>query len=207
MLTTIPFSGFYYSLHDSDLDSALESIFSDDSGTARPELVCKAHDAADWRMVQNNYAAEYAAAFAREFNLPLQFESMKSPREYNFSTDIIYCAIGADDAAWLFDTCDKTLLDKIARETFTSRDGFASFYDPDFTEWGDLLTWDPNQLGVLIRAHVTEQNPDFDQWAEFDLMENARCNGAIDNWIFKSNPKALNRLAGINSYLNKREGR
>lgn len=207
MLTTIPFSGFYCSLHDSALDDALESIFSDDSGAERPELVCKAYDATDWRMVQNRYAAEYAAAFAAEFKLPLQFGSMKSPREYNFSTDIIYCTISAGDAAGLFDTCDKALLDKIARETFTSRDGFASFYDPDFTEWGGILTWDRNQLGALIRAHVTEQNPDFDQWAEFELVESARCNGRLENWIFESNPEALNRLAGINSYLNKREGR
>lgn len=207
MLTTIPFSGFYYSLHDSALDSAIESIFSDDSGDARPEIMRHVFDATDWREVHNAYAAYYAAIFAHEFKLPLQFESMKSPREYNFSTDIIYCTISADDAAWLFDTCDKALLDKVARETFTSRDGFASFYDPDFTEWGNILAWDHNQLGALIRAHVAEKNPDFDAWAEFGLMESAQCNGELDNWIFESNPEKLNRLATINSYLNKREGR
>lgn len=207
MLTTIPFSGFYYSLHDSAIDSALESVFSDDSGNVRQEIMHHVFDATDWRTVHNAYAAEYAATFAHEFKLPLQFESMKSPREYNFSTDIIYCTISAADAARLFAACDKTILDKIARETFASRDGFMSFYEPDFTEWGDIPTWDHNQLGVLIRAHVTEQNPDFDQWAEFDLMENAQCNGVIDNWIFESNPEKLNRLANINRYLNKREGR
>lgn len=207
MLTTIPFSGFYYSLHDSALDSAIESIFSDDSGDARPEIMRHVFDATDWRAVHNAYAADYAATFAHEFKLPLQFESMKSPREYNFSTDVIYCTISADDAAWLFDTCDKALLDKIARETFTSRDGFASFYEPDFTEWGGILAWDYNQLGALIRARVTEQNPDFDQWAESELMESAQSNGHLGNWIFESNPKTLNRLSGINSYLNKREGR
>ena len=207
MLTTIPFSGFYYSLHDSALDFAIESIFSDDNGKKRDSIFYAAQDATDWRMVQTKCAAEYAAAFAAEFKLPLQFESMKSPREYNFSTDIIYCTISADDAAWLFDTCDKTLLAKIARETFTSRDGFASFYEPDFTEWGDILTWDHNQLGVLVRAQVADKNPDFDAWAESELMEDAQCNGGIDNWIFESNPEKLNRLAGINIYLNKREGR
>ena len=207
MLTTIPFSGFYYSLHDSALDSTLESIFSDDNGDTRPEILRHAFDATKWREVHNAYAAEYAAAFAAEFNLSLQFENMKSPREYNFSTDIIFCTISADDAAWLFNTCDKTILAKIARETFTSRDGFASFYEPDFTEWGDILTWDHNQLGALIRAHVAEKNPDFDTWAEFELMENARFNGYLENWIFGSNPEKLNRLANINEYLNNREGR
>ena len=207
MLTTIPFSGFYYSLHDDAIDSAVDQCFSDDSGDVRPEIMRHVFDAANWRMVQSKYAVEYAAAFAAEFKLPLQFESMESPREYNFSTDSIYCTVSAENAAWLFDTCDKALLDKIARETFTSRDGFASFYDPDFTDWGDILTWDHNQLGVLMRAHVAEQNPDFDQWAEFELMESARCNGGLDTWIFESSPEKLNRLATINSYLNKREGR
>lgn len=207
MRTTIQFSGFYCSLHDGALDSALESIFSDDSGDKRDSILYAAQDATDWRLVYQKYAAAYSAAFAAEFNLPLQFESMKSPKEYNFSTDIIYCTISDDEAAWLFDTCDTTLLAKIARETFTSRDGFASFYDPDFTGWGDVLTWDHNQLGTLIRAHVADQNPDFDAWAEVELMESAQCNGLLENWIFESNPEALNRLAGINSYLNKREGR
>ena len=110
MRTTIPFCGFYYSPHDSALDSALESIFSHDNGEKRDSIFYAAQDAADWRLVQNKYAAEYAAIFAHEFKLPLQFERMESPREYNFSTDIIYCTISADDAARLFDTCDKTLL-------------------------------------------------------------------------------------------------
>lgn len=207
MLTTIPFSGFYASLHDSALDSALESIFSDDSGNARDSILYAAQDATDWRQVHQKYAAEYAAAFAAEFNLPLQFESMKSPREYNFSTDIIYCTISAENAAGLFYTCDKTLLDKIARETLTSRSGFISFYDPDFSNWGAITEWDQNQVGVLIRAIVAEQNPDFDSWAEFYLMEYAQCNGALDNWIFGSNPAKLNRLEDINSYLNTRAER
>lgn len=207
MLATIPFSGFYYSLHDSALDSALESVFSDDSGNTRDAILYAAQDATDWRQVQHRYAAEYAAALAEEFNLPLQFESVKSPKEYNFSTDIIYCTISAENAALLFDTCDKIILAKIARETFTSRSGFISFYSPDFTEWGDVLAWDHNQLGVLIRAHVTEKNPDFDQWAEIELMEDAQCNGYLENWIFESNPEKLNKLARINDYLNIREGR
>ena len=207
MLTTIPFSGFYDSLHDSAIESIIKSIFSDDNGTARQALVSKAQDATDWRMVHNAYAAEYAAAFSAEFNLSLQFESLKSPREYNFSTDIIYCTISAEEASRLFATCDKTLLSEIAHYTFTSRAGFVSFYDPDFTKWGDILTWDHNQLGTLIRAHVAEQNPDFDAWVELELMESAWCNGRLENWIFESNPEKLNRLSRINDYLNKREGR
>lgn len=207
-ITTIPFSGFYNSLHDSALDDALESVFQNDCGCVEnPDILQRAQDAANWRYVHNKYASAYAAALALEFKIGMVFESLKSPREYNFSTDIIYCTIAQDEVDWLFDTCDKALLDKLARESLTSRSGFVSFYNPDFTAWGNTEEWDHNQIGILIRARIEEQNPDFDAWAEFDLMENARCNGVIDNWIFESNPAELNKLARINEYLNARKER
>ena len=34
MLTTVPFSGFYESLHDSQIDDCLERMFADDRGDA-----------------------------------------------------------------------------------------------------------------------------------------------------------------------------
>ena len=36
------------------------------------------------------------------------------------------------------------------RKRFQSYDGFVSFYDPDYTTWGDLSEWDENQLGTLL---------------------------------------------------------
>lgn len=204
-ITTLPFSGFYNTVHDGALDDALESVFQNDNGDIEnPDILQRAQDATVWRIVQNSYAAEYTQCLAVEYNLPLVFESLKSPREYNFSTDIIYCTIAQEDVNWLFDTCDKNALAKLARETFTSRSGFVSFYSPDFEAWGETETWDHNQIGVLIRAHIADQNPDFDAWAEFDLMENARCNGALENWIFESNQKGLNRLSSVNDYLQTR---
>lgn len=38
METTIPFQGFYSSIHDSQLDYALESMFSDDQGHINRDL-------------------------------------------------------------------------------------------------------------------------------------------------------------------------
>lgn len=207
MLTTIPFSGFYYSLHDSALDSALESIFSADRCDTRDSILYAARYATDWYYVTEKYAAEYAGNFADEFHIKMEFESMKSPREYNFSTDIIYCTIEPGEVQRVFAAVDKSILDEVARETFTSRSGFISFYNPDFSTWGAVTVWDHNQVGALIRAYVLQQNPDFDQWGENDLMENAQCNGGLEDWIFASNPVPLNRLANINDYLNARAAR
>lgn len=207
MLTTIPFSGFYNSVHDSNCDEVLRRTFDNDRGEVREDIFYFAQDKIDWRYVHEKYAAEYAAAFAAEFNLPLQFESMKSPREYNFSTDIIYCTIEPGEVQRILAAVDKSILDEVVRETFTSRSGFISFYNPDFSTWVAVTEWDHNQIGALIRAYVLQQNPDFDQWVENDLMENAQCNGHLENWIFASNPAPLNRLANINDYLNARAAR
>ncbi len=207
MLTTIPFSGFYNSLHDSNCVEALRRTFENDCGEVREDIFYFAQDKIDWRYVHEKYAAAYAGHFADEFHIKMEFESMKSPREYNFSTDIIYCTIEPGEVQRVFAAVDKSILDEVARETFTSRSGFISFYNPDFSTWGAVTVWDHNQVGALISAYALQQNPDFDQWGENDLMENAKCNGYIDNWLFASNPVPLNRLANINDYLNARAAR
>ena len=102
---------------------------------------------------------------------------------------------------------DKSILDEVVRETFTNRSGFISFYDPDFSNWGAITEWDRNQVGTLIRAYALQQNPGLDQWGENALMENAQCNGRLEDWIFASNPAPLSRLANINDYLNARAAR
>ena len=207
MITTIPFSGFYYSVHDANCDDALRTAFSDALGATREDIFYLAQRKVDWSAVHEKYAAEYSENFADEFHIKMEFESMKSPREYNFSTDIIYCTIEPGEVQRIFTAVDKSILDEVARETFTNRSGFISFYNPDFSNWGAITEWDHNQVGALIRAYVLQQNPDFDQWGENGLMENAQCNGHLENWIFASNPVPLNRLANINDYLNARAAR
>ena len=97
-------------------------------------------------------------------------------------------------------------LEATARDMFTSRDGFSSFYSPDVSEWGDVSEWDHNQIGCLIAAYVAQQNPDFDQYAEFDLMESARCNSGFDSWIGTNTP-TIDRLYKVYDYLEQRAER
>ena len=207
MNTTIPFSGFYDSVHDANCDDALRTAFSDALGATREDIFYLAQRKADWSAVHEKYAAEYSENFADEFHIKIEFDSMKRPMEYNFSTDVIYCTIEPGEVQRIFAAVDKSILDEVARETFTSRSGFISVYAPDFSSWGAITEWDRNQVGTLIRAYALQQNPDLDQWGENALMENAQCNGRLEGWIFASNPAPLNRLANINDYLNARAAR
>lgn len=206
--TIIPFSGFYESLHDSELDRALEMAFSDDSGTPNAGLLSHAWDVVNWRTVHEAYAKNYCESFAREFQISsLTFEELNSPREYNFTTDRIFALIHLEDVRAILAKVDPEKLTEKVRECFTSRDGFSSFYSANLEEWGDVATWDHNQIDTLLQTFAdqeTRNHEEFDQWAEFELMEDTRGNGNIDNWIFGSNPEKLNRLDRIGRYLRER---
>lgn len=190
MLTIIPFSGFYESEHDKELDWALENLFQNDSGDTDWDRHNKAYDLIDWTGVWVKYATEYAEAFAEKYELKtLKFESLQSPKEYNFTTDRIFCEVDEAEVRRVFEGIDKEAFAAQARHNFTSRDGFISYYDPDWTTWGPIEQWDHNQVGTLITTLAMAEGLD-----EMGLMESARCNGRYDNWLIECGP-------GINELL------
>lgn len=205
MLATIPFGGFYCSIHSEAIDCAIEQMFMDrDSGCeSAPDAIYElANDGVDYSGVYRSYAAAYAASFLEWLGLDGEFESMDSPREYNFTTDRIFVELARQDVARLWRMVPRAEMDKAARDHFTSRDGFISGYRADWRDWGH------NQLGTLVAAAaVIENGGDWDQWAEYELLEDCACNGEIDSWIWEnSNPK-LKRAADIWDYLQERAKR
>lgn len=54
-----------------------------------------------------------------------------------------------------------------------------------------------NQIGTLMQAFVGD---DFDQYREDALMEDSRCNGFLDEVLFKHGPN-MGRLAKVHEYL------
>lgn len=208
MSTTIPFSGFYYSIHDSELDQALNQIFSDESGDPYETLVSKAFDLVDWGATHREYAKVYSQKFAQEFELKtLTFDELVCPKYYNFETDRIFCHIELSEILKMFQSVDLEALDKLIQEKFTSRSGFISHYRNALEEWPtDLAEWDHNQVGTLLEAYITqESNNDFDQYRELDILtypSEVAYNILSDNL----KPEA-ERLYKIADYLRQREAR
>ena len=204
-LTTIPFSGFYESLHDSALDDALNDIFSDDRGIENDELVYRAWASADWPIIHQEYAKEYAGNFAHELGIKtLEFESISSPREYNFSTDRIFCHIDYAELCSIVKTFNMAEFSAFVRDRFTSRDGFISFYPAELTEWGKIETWDHNQCGTALEFYATQESGgEFDSFKEVEIMESSQCNGFLQEIIWKNFP-IIPRLYRIFEYLQKR---
>lgn len=208
-LCVIPWSGMYNTLHDDAIDSALNDVFSDhDTGCqVNADLVGRAFEKMNWRAVHVAYAEEYCKNFAHEFKLDLGFESMTSPREYNFTSDICYGLLGTADLLRVFATVDTPNLRAKVRANHTSRDGFISFYDNDLDNWGNVLSWDHNQIGTLLQAFVEQESTnDWDGYEEYNLMSDSFGNGFLDGILFEHGPN-MERLAKIHDYLEARAKR
>lgn len=193
MLVQIPFSGFYESIHNSLIDDEIDYFFDNNA-----KLGERLRDSINWHDLLNEYAKGYAESVAHEFNIKMQFESLTSPKYYNFQTDRIFCEISESEVKRIFSETDKHVLTETAKSMFTSRDGFNSFYDPDCLTWGDITDFDHNQLHCLLVAYIN--NDDF----EWSIMEDSICNGFIselvyahcnDKRIFKVYDYLQNRIA------------
>lgn len=210
MITTIPFSGFYESMHSGELDRELEQMVSDSSGChpISQKLADEAWDGVEWGKVHEAYAKEYLDYFAAwiggEFDIKLQWDAMTSPREYNFATDRIFAKITHKDAIKLYKQVDRELLQKVAKARFTSYGGFISSYSPDVKSWGPLRTWDHNQVGTLIAAAVEQIGTDDWEWS---LVEGMSGNGRASEALYSGLNEKGKRIDKVAYYLRQREER
>lgn len=210
-LSTIPFAGFYESYHDAEFDREIESALEysdlDSNSTLYHELLDLAYSgAADFEAAREEYAKEYAASFLEWLSLDGEFESVSSPRFYNFETDRVFVELTRGDLARLWSMVDRETLDAACRERFTSRSGFISHYSPDWRDWGRLTSWDHNQIGTLLGAAAeTEQGAKWYMADECDLMESYLCNGGVHGALWQGDK--ADRFWKIVNYLNERAAR
>jgi hypothetical protein len=210
MITTIPFSGFYESTHSRELDRTIERMVEDSSGChpISDKLAEEIWDGIDWKTAMSAYAKNYAESFAYwfkcEYYITLEWESMSSPREYNFATDRIFCTMSEKDAEKLRSKVDEKMLRDAAKDRFTSYDGFISHYSPDIDSWGELAEWDHNQLGTLIVAAIAQLEDENWEWS---LIEDQDCNGDISNLAYEALNDKGKRIVKLADYLRSREER
>ena len=134
-LVKIPFSGFYNSIHDSIIDSVLEHE------TEHYADVDKANDIILDVLNINHYnkiREELSKVFVEGINelfwyeydikLDLEFDSLKSPNFYNYSTDKIYCYVDNNKINELVALLDnENDFIEVLKDKYQSRDGFIVF--------------------------------------------------------------------------------
>lgn len=198
MLTTIPFQGLYESMWSQGLDDAEEYLIDgltgeNDSGEGEDGF--RGHDRANvsealywttnYGFAHNWLAKEYATDYAAKLDevagwkLRLKFDEMLSPREYNFTTDRVFMTLPRSTVRRLRKECDRDVLDTVAKERFTSYDGFISSYSPYVSDWGPLDKWDHNQVGTLLIAWIKTKDAGeieqdvFDDWSGNGVFDEA----------------------------------
>lgn len=220
----IPFSGFYESSHEAMFDGWLDyeiDVLNDEHELTQEDkdkLTEMFSDAIDWKKAHELYAKEYCkqlvAYIANEsreykedstgkqylsapFELELEFETLESPKYYNYGTDCIYGKIPLEQLQYMLNEIpDKEWREYVKRKC-TSYSGFHSFYSPDFDEWEkDLSEWGEARLGMVLEAYLIYLLDDnhLDALDGHRLMADADANGFISDTIFECANQEFNEF-------------
>jgi hypothetical protein len=191
MEARIPFAGFYESVWSSSLDDEEEQYamsLAEKHDIKQDEVTALIFQHCSYGLAHRHIAAEYVDVFESFINdklgtkIVLTYVSLDSPKYYNFETDQIIASIEYSDALILARRVGRNALRKAAKQMFTSRDGFISFYRNDPAEWGRLRGWDHNQLYCLLTAAVDVID---EEDYEFGLLEDLSGNGTFSEALFR----------------------
>lgn len=131
------FPGFYNTIFEPNEDMVIESPFTYDN----------------YKFFYDEYREKIAKACVngisealKEFGIKgvkIEYERIKSPREYNFDTDAIYVkyklTVKAIQSINKYLKTNKEAFANYIKERYTSRDGFMSWYSNDINDWEGYL--------------------------------------------------------------------
>ena len=112
---SLNFGGFYHSEHSETIENNIELYGYD-------------WEDVDYKKTNINYCKAFLNRLGEELQIDLNFISLDSPREYNYTTDKIFCSISKEDFKTLLDDYDNKELFNYIEEHSKSRSGFTSFY-------------------------------------------------------------------------------
>lgn len=187
-ISTIPFAGFYESFISTIPDDEIERDCSELSDEDGRELSKLCNEIVNYGAIYLDIAKQYVIEFQEylkdecDLDLPsMVFESMQSPREYNFTTDKLFVTLSPEDLQRLYNECNQGDLAQVIKERFTSRSGFISFYSNDVLEWlkKPLAEYDHNEIGTLFECVILQAGKcdDFDRDMYYRLSESTSSHG------------------------------
>lgn len=158
----IPFQGFY----ETELSDMIEFQLEDEYGDMQEPV--------SWADLHSEVAKNYAEQWAARTDIPIEFDKLISPREYNFETDKIQVSISND---WVRGM--RTAL--ISSDEFgdfvqvecASRSGFISFVSNDVDAWPEV--WGHRE--VTLAFQWLEQKL-FSE-VEEEIIDDLRYNGGF----------------------------
>ena len=193
-IVNIPtFEGFYCSWIDEEINHiarmeaeyyAEEYDLSQDKQQEIEESYCTQNYCKLEVEICKTYIPYYFQAIEEEigFELNASFESLTSPKFYNFETDRLFVEIDDSKITMLMNWIFNNKLEKlkeVVKDRFTRRDGYIPHYSNDLEAWGDVDTWDYNQLGTALLVFV-------DEYADFNYTLHENVSETIHYNIFET---------------------
>ena len=212
----IPFNGFYESLHDAEIERALEDIF-DVMETGEPienysDLVWEISERS-YKEFREAYSKLYMDLFCAEFMADYETGNyvITSPREYNFETDRLFLTVSNDFIKKVIEEVDRDTLNRFIIDRCTSYDGFSSYYSNDIDQWIDILEFqrDPDLPEFnLILCTWLEDHKEYDPeywncWITEDIKEPLQ--NEVYEIIERNDPGVLIKLNQIHDFLKKEQ--
>ena len=148
------FQGFYESIWTPDWE--MISIDHEERGITLTD---------DWGIDEQYYtdlAREYVSYLQEVYrndlgvDITLEFTELVRPREYNSTTDKIFCNLYCNDVKKFTERINTLIAEnydavgEYIKENHSSRDGFISFMSADVTDWLDEWLEDDRQLSYLL---------------------------------------------------------
>jgi hypothetical protein len=185
-IATIPFQGFYNSLYsyaiESEIENSIDYYYKEYELTeAQRDTLANGYLEKNASEFYYNVSKDYAEAFIYEIerdtglSLNARFESIESPKEYNFQTDRLFIELPETSAVAFIDYIlanHKEELEKLIAQRFTSHSGFISHYDNTLEAWGDPSEWDLNQLGTCFEIFEHLEHEIYDGHDIYESISN-----------------------------------
>lgn len=163
----INFGGFYGSLHEERIDDIATQMSLDHDGEESMD---------DFRMDLNyldmnkTYSKNFVDFLNDELDTELEFKELHSPREYNFSTDVIYAECSDSDAlkilSYTLEYCRDELKELIEDKT-TSKSGYIAFYT-----YLDVLKRENRDILIqsCLDAIINDSEDEWEQYYDFHCV-------------------------------------
>lgn len=152
----IDFGGFYESWHDDAIEGAIYE--QDEDG----DIVSFDNPCVPIGQAQVQYCKEWLDLFNTEIGTELTFINLESPREYNFSTDLIEAGYTKADynkvRAYIVENQLGDELEEIYKETTTERSGYIPFHS--YIELFDHNNIDI-KLRLMLKCIINDLNKDY----------------------------------------------
>ena len=158
----LPFSGFYYSTHDMNIDNHIECEieyleselnYTDEQLEVIKDRLYMMDYTPIRKAICDHYINAFNAVFYDEYNihLGLEYSQLISPRFYNFETDRLYAFIDESVYNDVAELINKQGFKAVLKEKYKKRDGFMPFQSTlDAIENNDTILFSAELLEMLL---------------------------------------------------------